>query len=80
LNVRLNKWRRDYLHKQHKLVMLFEIVVVVSITSVVCFGVPFMFPCRSKDELWQQGGLCNKEIDVLLVEITCKVCIMASCS
>jgi chloride channel 7 len=46
LNVALNKWRRDFLHR-NRLFKLLEVVVVVTLTAVLAFGISSFGSCHT---------------------------------
>eukprot|EP01113_Clastostelium_recurvatum_P036592 TRINITY_DN5244_c0_g1_i4.p1 TRINITY_DN5244_c0_g1~~TRINITY_DN5244_c0_g1_i4.p1 ORF type:complete len:542 (+),score=165.72 TRINITY_DN5244_c0_g1_i4:756-2381(+) len=66
-NTKLNLWRSQYFVDKRKWLRLAEIAIIVVITTVISFGIPFLLPCRNEDDIMTRPSTCDIE-DVAGVE------------
>ncbi|EFA81033.1 chloride channel protein [Heterostelium album PN500] len=70
LNIHLNKWRRDYLKKNISLRSI-EAIVVMVITSVICFYSPSIFPCRYQSNIQVEPSVCEDQTNAQMEQFFC---------
>ncbi|GAM27511.1 hypothetical protein SAMD00019534_106870, partial [Acytostelium subglobosum LB1] len=70
LNIHLNKWRRDYL-KKNALLRSIEVVVVMMVTSIICFYSPSLFPCRYQSNIVVEPSVCQDQTNAEMEQFFC---------
>lgn len=68
-NSRLNEWRNGFFPKRHRIYRLLEVLAVVTLASVLSFGISAAFPCRSRHNLVMDSSsndVCDAQEDSTL--------------
>jgi len=70
-NVRINKWRKEKLGPS-KVKRLIEIVILITITTLVFFLLSFAFPCRdTANIIWVKDEVCDTGTEPAIVQFRC---------
>eukprot|EP00026_Physarum_polycephalum_P000655 Phypoly_transcript_00656.p1 GENE.Phypoly_transcript_00656~~Phypoly_transcript_00656.p1 ORF type:complete len:780 (-),score=55.25 Phypoly_transcript_00656:186-2525(-) len=67
LNGDLNMWRAKFFKDRHFIYRYIEVLVVVTIASALCFGIPAAYPCRGRENLVKYNtttAACDKQLDI----------------
>lgn len=72
LNGGLNAWRSKYFANRHAIFRYFEVLIVVTIVSILCFGISAAYPCRDRVNLIKFNNTiaeCDKQINVAHLQV-----------
>lgn len=72
LNGDLNMFRAKFYAKRHVIFKYLEVLLIVTIVSVLCFGLSAAYPCRSRENLIKYNNTvaeCDKQLNLAHLQV-----------